>query len=126
MKKLILIFLCLPMIGFGQMTEVEIFKVTTNERDFIYKYQNLIEVIDEVVKFNELGKKRAALMYLLAVENINHYPDFLRELDIERASNEQLIEIKSLLIKNYDSFIKIARLEDENIYLEALDMFDVE
>mgnify|MGYP003678447807 FL=1 len=114
------------MIGFGQMTEVEIFKVTTNERDFIYKYQNLIEVIDEVVKFNELGKKRAALMYLLAVENINHYPDFLRELDIERASNEQLIEIKSLLIKNYDSFIKIARLEDENIYLEALDMFDVE
>jgi len=126
MKKLILILLCLPLTGFGQMTEVEIFKVTTNERDFIYKYQNFIEVVDEVVKFDERAAKRAALMYLLAVENINHYPDFLRGLDMEIASNEHLIELKSYFVKNYDSLINYARLEDEIIYLEALDRFDVE
>ena len=40
MKKLLLIFFCLPMIGFGQEEDVDISKVTINERNFIYKYQN--------------------------------------------------------------------------------------
>ena len=130
MKKLLLILLCLPMIGFGQdnsidLNDVELRKVTTNQRNFIYKYQNFIDAVNEVIKFIGPPSNRSMLMYLLAVKNKNHYPDELKVIDLELADNEQLIELKQMFEKNFDSYIEYYRKLDEIEYLEAAQMYRV-
>ena len=107
------------MIGFGQ--DIEIPKV--NEKMYIYKHQNFIDAVNEITKLSVFSTKRAALMYLLAVENSSHYPDILKGIDIEIVSNEQLIVIKEVLESDYEKFLKIHQNIDRESYERALEMF---
>ena len=55
-------------------------------------------------------------MYLLAVVNKGHYPDVLDQLDVEIATNDQLIELKEFIIQDSKKVTLIGRLKDTIVF----------
>tara|TARA_B100001057_G_C22068690_1_gene651120 strand:+ start:82 stop:462 length:381 start_codon:yes stop_codon:yes gene_type:complete len=124
MKKFILL-LIIPLLSFGQNKNINIHNVTINEKFTNYKMQNFIDAVDEIITLPEGTSKRAMLMYLLAVVNKGHYPDVLDQLDIEIATNDQLIELKEFIIQDFKKATLIGRLKDTIVFNDLLIKYNI-
>ena len=125
MKKLLLL-LIIPFLSFGQSENINIHNVTINEKFTNYKLQNFIDAVDEITNLSEGTSKRAMLMYLLAVVNKGHYPDILDQVDIELATNDELIEMKEFIIQGSEKAKLIGRLTDTIIFTELLIKYNID
>tara|TARA_B100000900_G_scaffold377005_1_gene360086 strand:- start:1037 stop:1417 length:381 start_codon:yes stop_codon:yes gene_type:complete len=124
MKKFLLL-LIIPLFSFGQNKNINIHNVTINEKFTNYKLQNFIDAVDEIITLPEGTSKRSMLMYLLAVVNKGHYPDVLDQLDVEIATNDQLIELKEFIIQDSKKVTLIGRLKDTIVFNDLLIKYNI-